>query len=72
MLALLKKVFCAILAPVKLTIYTHKKEISVAKQKQLNDTLPTPMTDEIQRGSFGAFGIDNSMSDLILVFLKLF
>jgi len=37
----------------------------MAKLKQFEDALPTPMIDEIKSGSFGAFGIDNSVSDLL-------
>jgi hypothetical protein len=51
--------------PVKSTTYGHKKDDPVAKLKQFEDALPTPMIDEIKCGSFGAFGIDNSVSDLL-------
>jgi hypothetical protein len=37
----------------------------MAKLNQFEDALPTPMIDEIKHGSFGAFGIENSVSDLL-------
>jgi hypothetical protein len=37
----------------------------MSKLKQFEDALPTPMIDEIKSGSVGAFGIDNSVSDLL-------
>jgi hypothetical protein len=43
----------------------RKKDKTVAKLKQFEDALPTPMIDEIKSSSFGAFGIDNSVSDLL-------
>ncbi|MCM2356695.1 MAG: hypothetical protein NDI77_00965 [Geobacteraceae bacterium] len=38
----------------------------MAKLQQFETALPTPMIDKIKSGSFGAFGIDNSVSDLLL------
>ena len=37
----------------------------MAKLNQFENALPTPMIDEIKQGSFGAFGIENSVSDLL-------